>query len=540
MRHPSRVAGKVRKELQHVRRQLNSATVPVSFLSALLLAAPLAAQAPRLGTIDFPTSGAPAAQREFITGVLYLHSFEYERAVQAFRRAERLDPGFAMAFWGEALTYTHPIWNEQDAAAGRGALARLAPTRAARRARAPTEREQAYLDAVETLYGTGSKVERDTAYAAAMARLVTAYPGDLEAKAFHALSLLGLSQGVRDVPTYGRAAAIADTVFGANPNHPGAAHYIIHAYDDPAHAGLGLAAARAYSKIAPDAAHAQHMTTHIFVALGLWDDVVAQNEIAQHLTHAAPGHYTAWLNYGYLQQGRHRDARAHLGTLRGNMSANPPRRQRAGLALIRAHYLVNTRQWDGDVARWSMSLGEGDTTAGANVVDAFVGGLGALERGDRVAARRALATLDAHTGRAAATSADGDENPEVGEIQALQLRALLQIAAAPDSAVALLRRATALEDAMPVAFGPPVVIKPTHELLGEVLLSLRRPREAVAEFQRALVLAPRRALSLLGLRRAATAARDSTVARDAARDLRDVWHRADSLPELAELDHGYP
>ena len=509
-------------------------------LSALLLAAPLAAQAPHLGSIAFPTSGAPAAQRQFVTGVLYLHSFEYERAAQAFRRAEQLDPGFAMAYWGEAMTYTHPVWDVQHLDSARVALARLAPTRETRRATAPTPREQAYLEAVEILYGAGSKVERDTAYAAAMAQLVATYPSDLEAKAFYALSLLGLSQGVRNVPTYLRAAAIAETVFRASPNHPGAAHYVIHAYDDPQHARLGLAAARAYSKIAPDAAHAQHMTTHIFVALGLWGDVVSQNEIAQHLTHAVPGHYTAWLNYGYLQQGRHRDARAHLGTLRGNMGANPPRRQRAGLALIRAHYLVNTRQWDGDVARWSISLG--DTTAGANVLDAFVGGLGALERGDRVAAQRALATLDALTegARAAATTAKGDEDPEVGEIQALELRALLQVAAAPDSAVALLRRAAALEDAMPVAFGPPVVVKPTHELLGEVLLSRRRPHAAQQEFRRALALAPRRALSLLGLRRAAAAAGDSTAARDAARELHDVWHRADRLPELAELDPGYP
>jgi tetratricopeptide (TPR) repeat protein len=166
--------------------------------------------------------------------------------------------------------------------------------------------------------------------------------------------------------------------------------------------------------------------------------------------------------------------------------------------------------------------------------------MGAVERGDRLAARQALATLEALTGRAAATSTDGDEDPEVGEIQALELRALLQVAAAPDSAVALLRQAAALEDAMPVAFGPPVVIKPTHELLGEVLLSLRRPREAQAEFQRALALAPRRAVSLLGLRRAAAAAGDSTAARDAARELRDVWHRADRLPDLAELDQGSP
>jgi hypothetical protein len=146
---------------------------------------------------------------------------------------------------------------------------------------------------------------------------------------------------------------------------------------------------------------------------------------------------TAWLNYGYLQQGRHRDALAHLETLRGNMAANPPRRQRAGLALIRAHYLVNTRQWDGAVARWGISLG--DTTAGANVLDAFVGGLGAVERGDRVAAEQALATLEALSGARSRYGDDGDEDPEVGE-SGVGARALLQLAAAPDSAVALLRR----------------------------------------------------------------------------------------------------
>src|SRR5438874_12533361 len=296
-------------------------------LVCLAAAASLSAQTPRLGTIDFPASGAPAAQAPFIRGVLLLHSFEYGDAARAFREAQRLDSGFALAYWGAPITYTHPAGTEQDGTAAGAALQRLAATRDARRAKAPTRREQAYLDAVEILYGDGSKAVRDTAYSLAMGRLVARFPADREAKVFYALSLLGLNQGVRDVPSYLRAAAIVDTVFRENPNHPGAAHLLIHSYDDPIHAPLGLAAARAYSKIAPDAAHAQHMTTHIFLALGMWDEVVSQNELASGRDRAActANHYTAWLGYGYRQQGRYGDAMRHHSLMQKNMDWSRPR-----------------------------------------------------------------------------------------------------------------------------------------------------------------------------------------------------------------------
>src|SRR5204863_219640 len=148
----------------------------------------------------------------------------------------------------------------------RAVLQRLGPSAEARRAKAPTLREKEYLHAVEVLYGDGAKAARDTAYSKAMERLVAAFPTDREAQVLYGVSLLGLSQGVRDVPTYLRAAAIAQRVFRDNPNHPGAAHLLIHCYDDATHAALGLSAARAYSRIAPDAPHAQHMPTHIFLA----------------------------------------------------------------------------------------------------------------------------------------------------------------------------------------------------------------------------------------------------------------------------------
>src|SRR5256712_5853560 len=163
---------------------------------------PLSAQTSRLGTIDFPTSGAPVAQPQFIRGVLLLHSFEYRDAAQAFREAQRLDPGFALAYWGEALTYTHPIWNEQDLSAARAALQRLGPTPAARRAKAPTPREQAYLETVEILYGDGSKTKRDTAYSLALERLGASLPPEPQAQGFYAPPLLRLCPGVRGLASY--------------------------------------------------------------------------------------------------------------------------------------------------------------------------------------------------------------------------------------------------------------------------------------------------------------------------------------------------
>src|SRR5437016_8790982 len=342
-------------------------------LACFLAGASLSAQTPGLGTITFPSSGAPAAQASFIRGVLLLHSFEYQDAARAFREAQGIDPGFALAYWGEALTYTHPLWDGQDWKAARASLLRLGPTREARRAKAPTPRERAYLDAVEILYGDGPKARRDTAYSRAMERLVARFPADREAQVFYAASLLGLSQGVRNVPTYMRAATIVGRVFRDNPDHPGAAHLLIHCYDDPIHAPLGLAAARAYSKIAPDAAHAQHMTTHIFLALGMWDEVVSQNEIASGQNRAAwgPHHYTAWLGYGYLQQGRYGDALRHLDLMHQNV--NQARRGRAVLAQMRADYVMNAERWDCPCLRWSIDLA--GVRARDAALDLFIAGL---------------------------------------------------------------------------------------------------------------------------------------------------------------------
>ena len=508
-------------------------------LVGLALGRVASAQTPHLGTTDFPNSGAPAAQPAFIRGLLLLHSFEYSSAAAAFQEAERIDPGFVMAYWGEALTYTHPVWNQQDVPAARAALARLAPTAAARRAKAPTARERAYFDAVETLYGNGTKAARDTAYSRSMGRLVARFPADLDAKVLYAASLLGLNQGERDTVTYLRAAAILEQVFRMAPSHPGAAHLLIHCYDDPGHARLGLAAARAYSGIAPDAPHAHHMTTHIFLALGMWDDVVSQNEIAAGPDRASwtPTHYTYWLGYGYLQQGRYGQALRHLELLHDNMAlghGNVP----ALLTEMCGDYVVTTERWNSECLGWDIDLSGMRTRDKA--LGAFLTGYTALKRGDRGTAERQVAVIaslapplpkslpraqrggegDGGRGRV-----PGDPVPYIleRELRAVLLRAQGDTA----GAVAALRQAAALEDAMPFEFGPPVTVKPSHELLGEVLLQAGRAREAEVEFTRALALAPRRTRSLMGLARAGTTAADQPTAARASADLKAIWHAAD-------------
>ncbi len=223
-----------------------------------------AAQGRVLGSISFPTtSKVPEAQDAFIQGMLLLHLFEYPFAREEFLRAQQLDPEMAMAYWGEAMTYNHPIWDQQDLPAARDALMKLGATPEVRISRTPVAREQGLLASLEQLYGPGTKAQRDQAYLRAMEQLAVAYPEDHEVQLFYALSLFGVQAGVRDTATYMLATAIAQGVFSENPQHPGAAHYLIHGVDDPVHAvlgsarraGLGADGARCRPLAAHDVAH---------------------------------------------------------------------------------------------------------------------------------------------------------------------------------------------------------------------------------------------------------------------------------------------
>lgn len=523
---------------------------PLAALITAALVSAAGAQTADLGQIEFPNSGAAAAQPAFIRGVLLLHSFEYPDAAESFREAQQIDPAFALAYWGEAMSYNHPVWQQQDREAALAALQRLGPTPEARATKAGTEREKDYLLALEVLYGDGNKRSRDLAYADAMRRLYEKYPDDHEAAAFYALALLGTAHEGRDIPTYMRAAAVAEEVFRDNPQHPGAAHYMIHSYDDPIHAPLGLRPARAYSKIAPAASHAQHMTSHIFIALGMWDEVVAANETAWNVADARVKrkglssdarnfHALRWLAYGYVQQGRYDDARRQLEIMRKDAEASDSPRARSYLARMRSDYLVNTQRWNDDAAELEVDLrGLGRAAAASHL---FATGLAALRRGDRETAERITGRL--RDERESASRGGGGEYPpdlQAVRVLELELQALLSLEdGRAREALGLMKEATSIESEMPFEFGPPFIVKPSPELLGEMLLQLGRPGEAREAFEAALRRAPRRTASLLGTARAAEEIGDRAAAKEAYDTLRGIWHRADAaLPELREVATG--
>jgi tetratricopeptide (TPR) repeat protein len=481
------------------------------------------------GTVAFANSGAAMAQADFAQGMALLHDFEYQPAATAFRRAQTTDPGFAMAYWGEAMTFNHPLWAQQDLKAARAALNKLAPTAEARRAKAKTEREKAYLDAVEILYGDGSKEERDFRYESAMAKVHEQYPDDVDAAAFYGLSTLGTAHAGRDVATYMRAARVLEEAWIDHREHPGLVHYLIHSYDDPAHAPLGLRAARIYSKIAPDAGHAQHMCSHIFLALGMWQETVQANlaamaavdrmRAAQGRNPARCGHYASWLGYAYLQLGKTNEARNALAACRStveseaamdhpgmSMSMDPDSSLSNAFANMRLRYLIDTDDWRAEIASWSLPKTAGPR---AKLDFAFAQVLGEIERGKADEARQALSELEA-IGREVAGSETKNANPDPTyrlrpEILVLEAKALLA-ERADDLAGAekLLRQALALEETLPIDFGPPGIDKPTHEMLGEFLLRRGRKDEARSEFEKALARTPGRRSAARGF--AATAA----------------------------------
>ncbi len=463
-----------------------------------------------LGETNFPNSGAAAAQPDFMRGLLLLHSFEFDAARKAFRAAQSKDPGFAMAYWGEALSYNMPIWDEQDLAAARAALQRLGSTRTDRMAKAPTERERGYLAAVEALYGDGTKAERDASFNRALAELAGRFPDDQDARSFLALSWLGLTGSTRDTANYMRAAAEAEAVYETNPRHPGALHYLIHAYDDPVHAPLGLRAARRYGRIAPAAAHAQHMPSHIFFALGMWDDAIEAN-IASLATARNKGeggyHALEWLEYAYLQQGKREEAAKLLKVVEDDIAKQPTPANRASLAYDRAMWIVETGSTD--PVTWADVDESGIKATYPFAAYDFARGVVAARTGDIAAAEALLQRLKTRTEAAGknavgvvASRYDSVTPGELahGGILATALEGAIRFAQGQQEAgLQLVRDAVARSGAMAFEYGPPYSAKPLDELLGDLLLAAGKSAEAASAYEKTLVTHPNRRLAVAGL-----------------------------------------
>jgi hypothetical protein len=356
-----------------------TALPPLMALAIAVLAAAEQRTSPPapLGTVSFPNSGTPAAQNDFLRGIAWLHSFGYEEAIDAFRAAQKIDPRFALAYWGEAMCFNQPLWFHEDVGAGRAALAKLGVTPQARLASARTPREQAYLAAVETLYGTGDKLSRDRAYAEAMAALATKFPQDDEAQAFYALALAAtFPRGDQSLPLRRKAGTIVEGVFSRNAKHPGAAHYLLHAYDHPSLAAKALPAARAYAQIAPAASHALHMPAHAFLQLGYWDEAAASDQASWDASIAwatrkgysvalRDFHSLTWLQYEWTQLGRFAKAKEAIDLVSAAMNVVKPNESAGGhhygdseigrgsgpMALrndrgsMRARYIIESERW---------------------------------------------------------------------------------------------------------------------------------------------------------------------------------------------------
>lgn len=529
----------------HVRSRVARRTTVAALLFAL--GVELSGQPTSTGRIAFPTSGSEVAQREFLRGVAALHSFEYEEANAAFLKAQQIDPAFAMAYWGEAMTYHQTLWRNEDVVAARRVLARLGPTPSARAAKAPTARELTFLGAVEVLFGPGDAAARRTQYARVMEQMYAQAPDDPEVATFYALALLGtMSRGLigsmdpheghsdtlAGSETQARVRAILEKVLKSHPDHPGAVHYLLHNDDDPEHARLALAAARTYAKVAPESSHAKHMPAHIFLQLGMWREAAQSDRAAYSASEAwvkgkglSPAlrsyHALSWLQYELLQLGRFKEASDTIDEIAAVVKATRQLTLLSDLASMRARFVIETRRWD---------ILAGEKNFG-NVNELFAIGVSAAR-----SKNAALAEL-ARKGLAdrAQSEQEGDLRPAIA-IMEREVAALIDLAAGRrEEALDILRAAAQAELRLPPPLGPPKPIKPAPELLGEVLLELGRPRDALEPFQQALRRNANRTLSVLGLARTAAALGDVESARAQYRGLLTNYNQADAdLPELKE------
>lgn len=477
----------------------------------------------QLGELEFTISGNEQAQPYFKQGLLLLHSFEYEDAADDFSKAHALDPGCAMAYWGEAMTYNHSLWRFLDKSKADSVLRLLAPEPDQRIAKAMTDIEKDFMKGVNILFGDGTKAERDSQYAAYMSSLYEKYPGNAEVASFYSIALIGSVQVGRDTAIYGHAAKIAQAVLAKNPKHPGALHYLIHAYDDPDHAAKALDAADAYAKVAPSAAHALHMPSHIYLALGQWDKVISSNEMAwaaseqrkekKKLDNDALGYHSYhWLMYALLQKSRNEEAKKMVMQMNKFCDSLPSPRAREHVILLKSTYLVESNDWQSPVS--SISVKEDDLNISLRAMNNFVMGEKAFHDNDQRLLSAIIESMQADrmTASGKLTGSSGHScgsvnayNPNLldvqyAEVMEIELRALSS-QLKKDSAAAdhWFRQATALENSVSYSFGPPTVVKPSNEMYGEWLLEMNRPSDAATQFELALKAAPGRTISVNGL-----------------------------------------
>jgi tetratricopeptide (TPR) repeat protein len=507
-----------------------------------------------LGRVHFPTSCNPRAQQEFTRAVAWLHSFEYEEAEKAFAEVAVTDPRCGMAYWGIAMSNYHPLWAPPGPAELQKASAAIEQ---ARSIGAPTQRERDYLAAIEVFYKDSSTLDhraRTFAYSEAMEKLYRRYPADREAGIFYALTLIATGTMDND-KTYGRekkAAQILNRVLAREPKHPGVAHYLIHSYDYPALAQLALPAARSYARIAPASAHAQHMPSHIFTRLGLWQEAIRSNRDAEAAAKAfaarnkMPGawdeqlHAMDYLTYAYLQGAQDKEALGVLDELYRIRKVDPANFKVAyAFTAIPARYALERKKWS-EAAKLPIHPGSLEEFpwqrfrwAEAHIH--FARAIGAARTGDTTAARLEIDKLTEIRQGLAEVKGDYDWAKQVEIKKQVASAWLAHAEGKQEESLRLMRAAAELDDATEKHPVTPGTLLPAREQLGELLLEQNQPVAALQEFETSLRSSPNRFNGIYGAARAAKLATDIKKAKGYYAKLINLSRNATSIrPEIEE------
>jgi tetratricopeptide (TPR) repeat protein len=458
----------------------------------------------KLGKVTFPISCSPGTQQKFERAVALLHSFAYSAAEKAFRELSEKDPECAMAHWGLAMTYVHPLWEPyltaEDAARGRIEI------ECAKKLKA-SECERGFIDALGVLYGTNDATpyaERARDYTLAMAKLAERNPNDIECQVFYALALIATASPTdKTHANEKKAADLLEPLFKENPDHPGIPHYLIHACDNSEMAGRAVFAAEVYSKIAPSAPHALHMPSHIYTQLGMWDRSINSNLAARKAAHDQGDigeelHAMDYLTYAYLQieedaqaaevlQELHRMSGLHAGEFKVGYAASA----------MPVRYAVERRQWT-EAAQLEPIPG---TQPQVFAVTVWAKAVGLARAGKTDAARKELDRLN----NAYEQLLAANDSYWASQVHAQSNEVLAWVAHAEgnqDEAIKLLRAAADEEDSVEKRPVTPGAIVPAREQLGDLFMELNRPKDALTEFDRSLKLTPRRGAGLKGRQRA--------------------------------------
>jgi hypothetical protein len=490
-----------------------------------------------LGKVVFPISCKPSVQRPFERAVAMLHSFWYEESLAAFQKIVAEDPDCAMGYWGIAMSEWHPLWYAPDATALQAGWAAIEKAKAAG---SKSNRERGFVDALESFYRDGEKLDNATrvaAYEKAVEQLHERFPDDREVTAFYGLALItAASPKDKTYAKQKKAAALLQQVFTAQPDHPGASHYIIHSFDYPELAELGLPAARNYSEIAPAAPHALHMPSHIFTRLGLWRDSIASNLSSERAAKDYEAkvkmdgvwdeqlHAMDYLAYAYLQLGEDRDAKAVVDELRTIKKVQPENVKTAyTFAALPARYALERRNWVEAAAITSLHESELKWPTG---LTSFTRGYGRARLGDLAGARRELIALEAVEHQMALPK-DPFWSDYIGALRRGLQAWIAHSEEHEREALALMRSAADLEDATDKHPVTPGSMLPMRELLGELLLEQHDGKQALVEYEAALRRTPHRLAALYGAARAAEAAGEPAKARTYYAQIVEQCSRAD-------------